>query len=269
MGPKTLKMPVSKQPVVPMLSAATRALVVLERLSRQRNSRLEDLSRDIKLANPTVYRFLLTLQRLGYVRRVEGDRWAITLKLFKVGSQALDHLDLHSAARPIAEELSEELGETVHMGVLEGNSAIYILKIESRYTIRIFSRVGRHIPLYCTTIGKNLLAFAQEKDRESALKGIRFQAFTKKTLTTRAALYAELERVREQGFALDDEEHEEGIHCIGAPIFDHTGAVVATISVSWPGFRYDSGPEGEKIDHVKAAAGRISAFLGYFDGLGA
>ena len=264
-----LKTPVSKPAAVPLVSAATRALVVLERLSRQRNIGLEDLSRDVKLAKPTVYRFLLTLQELGFVRRAEGDRWAITLKLFNIGSRALDHLDLHAVARPIAEELSEELGETVHMGVLEGNSAVYILKIESRYTIRMFSRVGRRIPLYCTTIGKNLLAFAQEEDRESALKGVRFQAFTKKTLTTRAALYAELERVREQGFALDDEEHEEGIHCIGAPIFDHTGAVVATISVSWPGFRYERGPEDEKIDHVKAAAGRISAFLGYSDGLGA
>jgi IclR family KDG regulon transcriptional repressor len=215
------------------------------------------------MAKPTVYRFLLTLQELGYARRVDGDRWAMTLKLFNVGSRALDHLDLHSAARPIAEELSEDLGETVHMGVLEGDSAVYVLKIESRYTIRMFSRVGRRIPLYCTAIGKVLLAFAKEEDRESALKGVRLLAFTKKTLTTRAALHAELERIREQGFALDDEEHEEGIHCIGAPIFDHTGGIVATISASWPGFRYEQREEeSEKIDKVKAAA-RISTFLGY------
>jgi len=265
-------MPVKRVPkpaAVPLVSAATRALAVLERLSRQRTIGLEDLSRDVKLAKPTVYRFLLTLQELGYARRAEGDRWAITLKLFNVGSRALDHLDIHSVARPIAEELSEDLGETVHMGVLEGDSAVYILKIESRYTIRMYSRVGRRIPLYCTAIGKVLLAYLKEDEREQALKGVRLLAFTKKTLTTRPALQAELDRIREQGFGLDDEENEDGIHCIGAPIFDHTGSIVATLSVSWPGFRYKQGEEGEKIDKVKAAAARISTFLGYTDNAGA
>ena len=259
------KSSVIKTSTAPVVSAATRALAVLERLSRQRSIGLEDLSREVKLAKPTVYRFLLTLQGLGYARRVEGDQWAITLKLFNVGSRALDHLDLHSVALPIAEELSEDLGETVHMGVLEGDSAVYILKIESRYTIRMFSRVGRRIPLYCTAIGKTLLAFLPVKDRESALKGVRLLAFTKKTITTRAALQAELERVREQGYALDDEENEDGIHCIGAPIFDHTGAVVATLSVSWPGFRYLKSEEAAKVDKIKAAAARISTLLGHQD----
>ena len=249
-----------------VVNAAARAFAVLERLSRQRTIGLEALSRDVKLAKPTVYRFLLTLQELGYARRADGDQWGMTLKLFNVGSRALDHLDLHAAARPVAEELCEELGETVHMGVLEGDSAVYVMKLESRHTIRMFSRVGRRIPLYCTAIGKVLLAFAKEDERDSALKGVRQLAFTKKTLATRAALYAELERIREQGFALGDEEHEDGIHCIGAPVFDHTGAVVATISVSWPGFRYAREEEGAKVDLVKAAAAKISAILGHQGG---
>lgn len=252
---------------VPLVSAAVRALAVLERLSRQRAIGLEEISREIKMAKPTVYRFLLTLQELGYARRVDGDRWAITLKMFNLGSRALDHLDLHSAARPIAEELSEELGETVHMGVLEGDSAVYVLKIESKYTIRMFSRVGRRIPLYCTAIGKTLLAFSKDEERDAALKNVRLLAFTKKTLSTRPALFAALEVIREQGYAMDDEEHEEGIHCIGAPIFDHTGGIVATISVSWPGFRYKRAEESRKIDAIKNAAARISELLGF--GVGA
>ncbi len=250
-------------PAAAPVSAAVRALLVLDRLSMQRSVSLEELSRQVKLAKPTVYRFLLTLQELGYVRRVEGDRWAITLKLFNVGSRALDHVELHSVARPVAGELAEDLGETVHMGVLEGDSAVYVLKIESRHTIRMFSRVGRRIPLYCTAIGKVLMAFAREDEREAALKGVRQLAFTQKTLTTRTALYAELERIRQQGFALDDEEHEEGIHCIGAPVFDHTGSIVATISASWPGFRYGREEEGSRVDRIKHAAARISGLLGY------
>ena len=254
-------------PAVAPVNAAVRAFVVLERLSRQRAIGLEDLSRDVKMAKATVYRFLLTLQELGYARRADGDRWALSLRMFNVGSRALDHLDLHSVARPVAEELAEDLGETVHMGVLEGDSAVYVLKIESRYTIRMFSRVGRRIPLYCTAIGKTLLAFAAEEEREAALKGVRLLAFTPNTLTTRVALHAELKRIRQCGFALDAEEHEEGIHCIGAPIFDHTGAIVAVISASWPGFRYDQAEEGGKVDKVKAAAARISRLLGQPDSL--
>jgi len=257
------KKSVPKPAAVPLISAAVRVLAVLERLSQQRAIGLEEISREIKLAKPTVYRFLLTLQELGYARRVDGDRWAMTLKMFNLGSRALDHLDLLSAARPIAEELSEELGETVHMGVLDGDAAVYVLKIESKYTIRMYSRVGRRMPLYCTAIGKLLLAFSDPAEREASLEGVRLLAFTKNTITTRAALDAELVKIREQGFALDDEEREESLHCIGAPIFDYSGSVVAVLSVSWPSFRYGRTEESGWIETVKAAAARISAVLGY------
>ena len=170
---------------VPIVNAAARVLAVLESLSRKRSVGLEELSGEMGLAKPTVYRFLQTLQELGYARRDESDRWAMTLKAFNVGSRALDHLDLHAAARPVAEGLAEELGETVHMGVLEGDSAVYVLKIESKYTIRMFSRVGRRIPLYCSAIGKVLLAYSGPAERKAALEGLRLVAFTPKTIVTR------------------------------------------------------------------------------------
>ena len=138
-----------------------------------------------------------------------------------------------------------------------------MLKIESRYTIRMYSRVGRRMPLYCTAIGKVLLAYAKDDEREAALDGVRLLAMTPNTLTTRAALDAELAQVRAQGFARDNEEREENLHCIGAPIFDYTGAVVAALSVSWPSFRYELTEERGWIDRVKSAAAAISAVLGY------
>ena len=248
---------------MPVVSAAARTLAVLESLSAESSMGLEELSRDLGMAKPTVYRFLLTLQELGYARRDENERWAMTFKTFNVGSRALDHLDLYEAARPIAKELATELGETVHMGVLEGDSAVYVLKIESKYTIRMYSRVGRRIPLYCTAIGKVLLAYSGTEERKVALEGVRLVAFTPKTITTRAALDAELKRVAAQGYALDAEEHEEGITCLGAPVFDREGTVVAALSVSWPLFRYENGREEDKAVAVKAAAAKVSAILGY------
>jgi len=123
--------------------------------------------------------------------------------------------------------------------------------------------VGRRIPLYCTAIGKVLLAYSGTEERKVALEGVRLVAFTPKTITTRAALDAELKRVAAQGYALDAEEHEEGITCLGAPVFDREGTVVAALSVSWPLFRYENGREEDKAVAVKAAAAKVSAILGY------
>lgn len=257
----TKKNPAPGKP--PLVSAAARLLSILEELSRKRSWGLEELSREVGLAKPTTYRFLLTLQELGYARRDEAERWAMTLKLFNVGSRALDSLDLHAAARPVAEELSAELGETIHMGVLEGDSAVYVLKIESKHTIRMYSRVGRRIPLYCTAIGKVLLCQISAEERKASLAGVKLVAHTPKTITTRSALEVELKAVRERGYAFDDEEHETGIRCIGAPVFDHSGEVLAAISASWPLFRYDEKLEKQWIGRVTRAAARISSILGY------
>jgi IclR family KDG regulon transcriptional repressor len=240
-----------------------RAFSVLDRLSRDPSLSLEQLSRDVRLAKATAYRFLVTLQSLGYVRRDEHDRWTMTLKLFNTGSRALDHLDLHAAARPVAEELAEHLGETVHMGVLEGDAAVYVLKIESKHTIRMFSRVGRRIPLHCTAIGKVLLANAGAEERAAALRTMRLVAQTPRTLTSRVALEAELDKVRRQGFALDDQEHEHGIRCIGAPVFGHDGAVAAALSASWPTFRFPADAIGLATRAVREAADRVSSILGH------
>lgn len=258
-----LPAPRRRSGAAPVVSAVARAFSVLERLSHDPSLSLERLSRDVHLAKPTVYRFLLTLQALGYVRRDERDRWAMTLNLFHTGSRALDHLDLHAAARPVADELAESLGETVHMGVLEGDAAVYVLKVESKHTIRMFSRVGRRIPLHCTAIGKVLLAYAGAEERAAALRSMRLVAHTPRTLTSRVALEAELEKVRRQGFAVDGEEHEHGIRCIGAPVFGHDGAVVAALSASWPTFRFPTGAIGPATRAVRAAAARVSSLLGH------
>lgn len=251
-------------PAVPaIVSAASRTLAILEALSASSSLGLEDLARATGFAKPTLSRFLATLQELGYIRRDEQDRWAITLKLFRVGSRALDHIDMHEAARPIARALAEELGETVHLGVLEGDEAVYVMKIESKYTIRMHSRVGRRVPLYCSALGKALLAFAPVAERKEILGRLKLVPFTERTIHERKALEAELDRVQARGFAEDDGENEAGIHCAGAPVFDAEGAVVAALSASWPEFRWTEADREARLGAVMAAAARISAILGH------
>lgn len=244
------------------ISAVARAFVIVEKLSLVSGSNLEQLARAAKLAKPTVYRFLLTLRELGYVKKDDADRWFLTMRLFAVGSRTLDHVELPTVARPVAVALSSDLGETVHMGILDEGEALYILKIESKYTIRMYSRVGKKIPLYCTAIGKTLLAHLDEEQRAELIAGLKLVPFTPHTLRDAASLEAELEKVRRQGWATDAEEHEEGITCLSAPIRDHAGRVVAAISASWPNFRFDPARRDEYIARIKAAAAEISAVLG-------
>ncbi len=241
----------------------SRAFVIVEKLSLVSSSSLEDLAKAAKLAKPTVYRFLLTLRDLGYVRKDDADRWFLTMKLFGVGSRALDHIQLPAVARPIAERLSADLGETVHMGILDEDEAIYVLKIESRYTIRMYSRVGKRIPLYCTAIGKTLLADRDEGERAARIAGIKMVPFTPHTIRDAAALERELERIRAEGCAQDAEEHEEGITCLAAPIRDSTGRVVAALSVSWPKFRFSEAERASYCLRIRQAAAEISGILGY------
>ena len=244
------------------ISAVERGFRVVERLALVSSASLEELSRSAHLAKPTTYRFLMTLRDLGYVRKDDGDRWFLTMKLFSVGSKALDHIELPKVARPVAERLSAALGETVHMGVLDEGDALYVLKIESKYTIRMYSRVGKKIPLYCTAIGKILLADLGEGERTAAMADMKLVPFTPRTIRSREALEQELERVREQGSAVDAEEHEEGVACIAAPIRDHKGRAIAAMSVSWPTFRFDEERRTEYRDRIRAAAAEISAVLG-------
>ncbi len=245
------------------ISAVFRTITVLEILSHYKLINLEQLAKETNLPKATLLRFLGTLCALGYVYRNPYDQYSLTLKMFSVGSRSLEHMDLISAARPIAERLAEDLGETVHMGIREDSSAIYVLKVESHYTIRMHSRVGKSMPLYCTAIGKTLLSDLSIKERKELLKQIKIVPFTPHTIRTAALLEKELAEIASKGWSMDREEHEEGIACIAAPIRDHTNKVIAALSVSWPMFRFEKTEQTRYVAVIKETALVISRLFGY------
>lgn len=245
------------------VSAVSRTIKVLEILSRYKSINLEQLAKETDLPKATLIRFLGTLTSLGYVYRDPYDLYSLTLKMFSVGSHSLENIDLNRVARPIAEQLAEELGETVHMGIREDLSAIYVLKVESHFTIRMHSRVGKSIPLYCTAIGKTLLSDIDKAERTELIKTIKLVPFTPNTLRTPAALEKELAEITQNGWAMDREEHEEGVSCICAPVRDHTNKMIAAISVSWPVFRFEETKQQSYIKTIQTAADRISGLMGY------
>lgn len=172
-------------------------------------------------------------------------------------------MDIAQDARPHAEELQSRLRETVHMGVEDDDMAMYVLKIESEYTIRMYSRVGKRIPLYCTAIGKILFADMEESKQYRLLDLLELVPYTRSTLVDKEKLKSELQLVARQGFSEDVEEYEEGVRCIAAPVRDYTGRVIAGLSVSWPLFRFDMEQRDMYVRAITEYAQTISSMFGY------
>ena len=244
------------------MSAVERTMLILETLSKAEAINLENMAKMTALPKATLLRFLSSLISLGYVYRDSADQYHLTLKMFMVGSRSLSHIDLVSTAKPFAKKLSQELGETVHMGILEDDSAVYVLKEESKYTIRMYSRVGKAIPLYCTAIGKIFLSEMDDDQLDSYLKDHSLKPFTPKSISDEQALREELKRIKDSGWSMDDEEHEMNIKCIAAPIRDYTGKTIAAISASWPVFRFEETSLEDKISEILAATRQISEIMG-------
>ncbi|MGH0053093.1 MAG: IclR family transcriptional regulator [Sphaerochaetaceae bacterium] len=244
-------------------SGVIRTIIILEALSKHQSINLEQLSKETGLPKATLLRFLSTLVTLGYVYRDKSDLYSLTLKMFSIGSHGLEHIDLIHVANPIAQQLCDTLGETVHMGVLEGDKAVYVLKKESSFTIRMYSRVGKAIPLYCTAIGKVLLSDLEEDTLKEYLSQVKLKPFTPNTITDSEVLKSELQQIREQGWASDNEEHEMGTLCIGAPIRDYTGSVVAAMSVSWPLFRFNPEEQHHITKSILETCKSLSRIMGW------
>ena len=246
-----------------IMSGVSRTIKILEVLSKKGELNLESLAKETDLPKATLLRFLSTLQQLGYVFRDDADRYSLSLRLFSVGSRALSRNDLITKARPFAKKLCDDLGETVHMGILEDNSAVYVLKEESSYTLRMYSRVGKVIPLYCTAIGKIFLSEKSPAELDAYLKATVLKPFTVRTIKTKEALIDQLKLTKTRGWAIDDQEHEDNVMCIAAPIRDYTKSVVAAISVSWPLFRFNKDEFEKATKEIKSVADELSIVLGY------
>lgn len=243
------------------VSATVRTVAILEALSEEGNASLEPLSARLGLAKPTLFRFLKTLKHLGYVIQHDDLTYSLSLRMYNIGAKAMQSMDITKAAEPVIKDLSKRFGETIHVAVMMDEAVVYIMKIESKHTIRMYSTIGRRAPLYCTSLGKSLLAWSP--DREALIKNMKFTKYTEKTIVSKKDLRREMDEIRLRGYSIDAEEHEPSIHCIGAPIFDFSGNVVAAVSVAWPTFRFDLSREKEWAMELMKSAALISGRMGF------
>jgi DNA-binding IclR family transcriptional regulator len=242
-----------------------RAAAILETLSEADGDlSLLDLSEHLGLHKSTVHRLLMVLERHRYVEKSPmSGRYGLGLKLFELGHKAISRLGLADRAHPHLERLAADVRETAHLCVLDDGEVLYLAKVEPTRTVRVPSTVGRRNPAHCTAVGKALLAHLPEDELDRVLRAKGLKSFTKHTIVTAAELKRELELVRDRGYSVDDEEIEEGLTCIGAPVRDSSGRVVASISVAGPTFRIPKRKIQVLAARVTAAANELSAELGH------
>jgi DNA-binding IclR family transcriptional regulator len=197
------------------------------------------------------------------VERTTNGKFRLGLKLFDLGNRAIDQYDLRDRAQPHLRRLVAETEETAHLCILEGAHVIYIDKIEPSRSVRMITRIGASNPVHCTAVGKAILSFLPEERIADVLRRIRFERCTHRTIATVEALRAEIEKTHRRGYAVDDEELEEGLRCIAVPLLDAHKFPVAAVSVSGPSFRVTAQKLPAIANHLLQCVRGISADMGF------
>lgn len=247
-----------------MDKAFTKGLALLEVLARSEGPRgITDLSSELGYTKSNIHRLLATLQATGYVRQLQANgTYALTLKIWELGSAVVRRMDLVSIARPAMERLAQATGETVHLSVLDDTDVVYVDKIESRHQIRAHTSVGMRAPAFAMATGKAMLSHKPDAflERLAPL----FKRYTPTTRTTMEELKADIAEVRQQGYAtVLHGEWRDGIAACASAILGQAGDIAGAIGISGPDTRLKRKHLKQFSGHVMEAAGAISTALGH------
>ena len=246
------------------IQSVGRAFAILEQFSpNEREIGVTALAARVGLHKSTCFGLLHTLQNLGYIQQnPDNGRYSLGIKSFELGQRYIQGQDLRAIAAPYLRQLMESTQETVHLVLLEGARAIYIDKVEGPHSMTISSRVGKEARMHCSGVGKILLAYLPDSMYKVAIDKLEMSRNTDRTITDKRLLIEHLRLIREQGYAVDDEEIEIGLCCIAAPIFNSKNQVIAAISISGPNARLMRERFSSFIEQAKNCARTISHLLG-------
>lgn len=216
------------------VKSLARGLQILNLLAeKKRSMSLTEISTALKWPKSTVHGLLSTLRCFDYVAQSELDgKYYLGIRLFELGNILQASWDIHSIARPVMVKLNARFGETVHLATEDKGEVLYLEKLDSSQLLRIVSQVGARLPMYCTGVGKTLLAFKPPERLQRYFQQSVFSPYTAKTITDKTALARELQQIRERGYAYDNGEIMDSLRCVSAPIYDINGEVKYALSVS-------------------------------------
>lgn len=245
--------------------AVERALAMLEAVAQEPEGLSNaEISRKLQIPKSSASYILRTLETRGYLHR-DGDngRYRVGLKILSLSRGALSGLDVREVALPIMRHLVEKTKLTCHLAILDGPDAVYIEKVEPEGFIKMDTWVGRRMRVHATSVGKALVAHIPQERLEEILAEAGMEKRTSKTITTLPRLLKDLEKVRTQGYAIDDEENNMGARCVGAPVFNQQGAIEAAVGLSGTTMQVNAQTMPRILDALKDAARHVSMQLGY------
>ena len=249
-----------------IIQAVDHALDLLEQFHDEVDELgVTELSKRLKLHKNNVFRLLATLESRGYIEQNKvTENYRLGLKTLALGQTFIRQMGLLRQSRPVLENLVRECNETAYVAVLKDMSIVYMDVVETDHTVRVVPRVGSRLPAYCTAAGKVQIAYMTDDELNAFYPNRELQQYTASTITDREDLKKVLRTVADQGYAIDNEELDLGVRCVGAPIRDYTRRIIGAVSVSGPSMRFtDERLETELIPLVKRAADEISAKLGF------
>ncbi|MGH9327163.1 MAG: IclR family transcriptional regulator [Terriglobia bacterium] len=242
-----------------------RAFAILDVLAASaRGQSLTQLTHRLGLSKSTCHRLLKILERYRFAEKDPlTSKFRLGGRVLELGAQAAAQIDVIQEAIPFLERLSQETRETARLGVLTDLEVVSIATADGHHALRMSPTLGRRSPVYCSSLGKAILAFLPEEKYRIIMSGCRLRPFTRNTITRRSDLRMELTRIKKRGYAIDQEELESGLSCIGAPVWDYSCKVVAAISIAGAAQRFGREQLPELAQFVMSAAADLSRRLGY------
>ncbi len=212
-----------------------KAVKIIDLISQEKSLTIPEIAKKLNLPKSSAYEIVITLLNSGILEKQhETNVYHLGSKLVEYGFRAQKNLEVRRIATPFLRELNEKLDETVHLTILDEDEVLYVECFESSKSLRTYSVIGVRAPLYCTAVGKAILAMKGKDEIEMIILKSSLKPYTENTITGRDNLFDELKKTAERGYSIDDVEHEEGVRCVGVPIFDFNGNVNASISISGP-----------------------------------
>ncbi len=256
-GPGPTKSPVRAK-------SADRALQILEYLATvPEGTSFSEIAGSLGLPKSSAHELLAVMTDRSFVEfRPESKVYRLGIRTWELGQASVAHRDLISEARPVMVSISSTFDETVQISVLDGFDEVYLDRVDSSQTIRVHTMVGSRLPAHITALGKVLLSDKREVTLLTGLRGKRLDAMTKNTISTVDTLIQELRWIRAHGFALDNEEYALGLRCVAVPVRDHTGGIVAAMSVAMPTPRADADRLTDSLMALVKGSNEISRGLG-------
>ncbi len=244
-----------------------KVLNLIEAIARSGSVGVRELSAQVGYPPPTVHRITSTLIERGYLRQdAVTRRLSLSVQFLELGAQVQQQFNLTAIARPHLERLMAECREAVNLAVQDGDYVAYLDHVRSNYSmLQLFTRPGARAPLYCTGVGKMFLSHWMESEVEAYLDRVPLSPRTPRTIVDRRKLLEELDRIRTEGFSVDDEEMEKGVRCVASMILDHSGRPAGAVSISGAAMRLTPAKIKPFARSVKACSLAISRELGFTD----